>query len=446
MCRSDAVDASQLILPPNRLGQLLSEKRLERGIDLEQLARSSDFTVGELADIEAGHRLLGEELISKVTALYSVETGPVIPQRSRLIVDLDDRRLRVADHEISFDVGSIDHILDRYLSMVYVMRSREPGTAIPLRLRDVAVLAQALSLDEEYIIDRLEAAMRPDSEPIRDLVDRFRRQIWVPGAGVLVGMVSLGSLVMLGDTQASAAEELQLVEPDPEPEPEPEPEPSPIAIVSKQASPTLPEATTAAPTTEETTEAARTTEETTEATPTTEETTDVGVDAPQPEDVDVETMEPADVALTPSELGAEAEELLSFKWQEVLPGWTVEYLGPRSGHRGLAFPYEQRVEIYVRDSDTAASLAVILSHELGHAVDVEYLTDADRFEWMRARGIDSQTWWPYEYLTDFHTGAGDFAEAFAFRTSGDPSTSQAAGPLTEAQLSMVDAILQRAMR
>ena len=147
----------------------------------------------------------------------------------------------------------------------------------------------------------------------------------------------------------------------------------------------------------------------------------------------------------PSELGAEAEMLLPFRWQEILPGWTVEYHGPRSTHRGLAFPYEKRVEIYVRDTDTPSSLAGILSHELGHAVDVEYLTDADRYDWMRVRGIDSLTWWPDEYLTDFHTGAGDFAEAFAYRTVGDPSTSKAAGPLTAEQLSIIDGVLQRAL-
>ena len=54
------------IVPANRLGQLLAEARLRNGADLAELAYRSDgrFTVGELSDLEAGHRLLDERLIA----------------------------------------------------------------------------------------------------------------------------------------------------------------------------------------------------------------------------------------------------------------------------------------------------------------------------------------------------------------------------------------------
>ena len=48
-----------------------------------------------------------------------------------------------------------------------------------------------------------------------------------------------------------------------------------------------------------------------------------------------------------------------------------------------------------------------------HAVDVTLNSPEEREEWQAARGIESVPWWPGDGLTDFSTGAGDFAESFA---------------------------------
>ena len=171
------MNSSPLMIPPNRLGQLLSEKRICSGTDLEALAAESDFTVGELADIEAGHRLLTHETITDVLDLYPVDCGPVLPQRARLVIDLNEHSLRVAEQEIDFDEATNSHILERYLSLVYVLRDIEPGTEIPIRGEDLTVLSEALHLDESVIVEELQRAMRPDVKPVRDLVGWFKEQV-----------------------------------------------------------------------------------------------------------------------------------------------------------------------------------------------------------------------------------------------------------------------------
>ncbi len=80
---------------------------------------------------------------------------------------------------------------------------------------------------------------------------------------------------------------------------------------------------------------------------------------------------------------------------------------------GYTYVDEQRIEIFVRDDMSDALLAHVIAHELGHAVDVTLNTGEDRSSWATARGIEAVQWWPGSGVTDFSTGAGDFAESFA---------------------------------
>ena len=152
------------------------------------------------------------------------------------------------------------------------------------------------------------------------------------------------------------------------------------------------------------------------------------------------------VQVSREELGRQAEELIAFDLERNLPDWEINYLGPKPGHRGLTFPYEQRIDIYVRDTDTAQSLAAIVAHEVGHAVDTHMLTDSDRWDWLHARSIADAPWWPTAYDADFSSGAGDFAEAFAYMTTGNASQSEIGGQLTTKQLSVLQGIVNRAVR
>ena len=111
--------------------------------------------------------------------------------------------------------------------------------------------------------------------------------------------------------------------------------------------------------------------------------------------------------------GAQALAAISYDWRTELPGWTVEFQPERSGFFGLTYTSSKRIVVYVRASQSDAHLAHVVAHELGHAVDVTLNRTADRDRWQAERGF-SATWWPGNGLNDFSTGAGDFAESFAY--------------------------------
>ena len=373
------------IVPAHRLGQLLAEARLSRGRDLEELSRSSSgvFTVGELSDLEAGHRLLDDGLIAAVTSLYEIDCGPIIPQRAELTIDLDRNLLYASGRSMRLDSGERDHIIDRYLALVYVLRNRPPGTSVPLRQEDVAILAASLAERAELVEEQLLLVMDRDGEPVRGLIRWFKNRLWVPGAGALVGAVSVGTLVMVTSDSPILRAETSLPLP-----PEGDEPPRRGTVAGGRSASGTGSVTT---------------------------------------EVDPELQR----------IGAEAEALLPFEWRTSLPEWTVAYRPAHDDFRGLTFPYDRTIELYVRESDTPRSLAGILAHELGHALDVSHFSDADRDRWTDVRGIDDSPWWPTAYAGDFETGAGDFAESFAYWAVGDASSSRLGGPPNDAELAVL---------
>ena len=453
------------VVPANRLGQLLAEARLRQGADLEAFARRSDFTVGELSDLEAGHRSLDDSLVSEITSLYEVDCGPILPHRSELTIDLTDNKMSAAGHAVKLESAAHDHVLDRYLSLVYLLRNGNPGTVVPLRDEDLAILAASLAEREELIAEQLLTAMAKETESVTGLVAWLRRRLWVPGAGAVVGAVSIGTLVMLSSEPGAPPEQLA----------EPEPEPGngngilpvnaaaglilPQGIVSSTPADTdvASSASTSVvevPTTDVTTSIASTasststtsTASTTSTTPTTSTTSSTSTTSTASTTSTTSAASSTSATSTaiegsPEQIGAAAEALLPFDWQQTLPGWEVKYLGPNAGFRGLTYPYDQTIEMFVRPTDTPESLAGILAHELGHAIDVTHLHNGDREDWQDARQINGAPWWPDAYASDFQSGAGDFAEAFAYWALKDPSSSQIAGTPTPAQLAVLEQIL-----
>ena len=81
---------------------------------------------------------------------------------------------------------------------------------------------------------------------------------------------------------------------------------------------------------------------------------------------------------------------------------------------GYTWTQEKRIEIFVRPGDGSDDLARVLAHELGHAVDVTFNSGDDRRRWLRSRQASEVQWWPDSGAPDFDSGAGDFAESFAW--------------------------------
>lgn len=106
---------------------------------------------------------------------------------------------------------------------------------------------------------------------------------------------------------------------------------------------------------------------------------------------------------------------IAFPWRDVLAGWTIEFTGNRRGLRGATFPPQRLIQIYVDPGSSIESLAHVTTHEIGHALDVTFLTDADREAFSAARGRSAGSpWWVADGASDFSSGAGDWAECFAF--------------------------------
>lgn len=124
--------------------------------------------------------------------------------------------------------------------------------------------------------------------------------------------------------------------------------------------------------------------------------------------------------------GQAALAQISYPWQNL--GFTIEFLPPRDGFRGLTYPGEKRIEIFVSPDMSDAFVLHVLAHEIGHAVDLVYNSRDDETTWLQARGVSTHlAWWPNAYAGDFDSPAGDFAECFAAWTVGSSSRAQLAG-------------------
>ena len=116
-------------------------------------------------------------------------------------------------------------------------------------------------------------------------------------------------------------------------------------------------------------------------------------------------------------------------------GYDVVFLAERDGYYGLTRPRHRRVEVYVRPchEQSPSLLQHVVAHELGHAYDAARLTDRDRSEWRRARGISADTpWYGCSGCTDFGTPAGDFAEVYAQWQRRAPSNKSTLGSVPTA--------------
>jgi hypothetical protein len=145
---------------------------------------------------------------------------------------------------------------------------------------------------------------------------------------------------------------------------------------------------------------------------------------------------------TPTAKGAGALMLITYPWQEQLEDWTIEFKPEREGLLGYAFFQDRRVEVYIRPAQSTRDVAAVVAHELGHAIDVSTFSDRDRDRWLQARGIGQISWWPGTNGSDFASGAGDWAEAFATWLMADESLSEVAGAPTPDQLELVAILAQ----
>lgn len=202
--------APTTLVPPRRLSALLRSARKSSGVELIDLVAHSSWSIVELDDIEAGRRPLDSAELEEILRLYGVEPSRLVPERSRLVIDLDEGRIAVDQADMAVlepggvDVHGPDAILARYLALVYRLRGLPVGTALELREVDVDVLATALALDGDEIERRLCRLIDEESVVAADQ-RRLMRQLLVPVVGVVVGATAVGTLILVAEDDSAPA-------------------------------------------------------------------------------------------------------------------------------------------------------------------------------------------------------------------------------------------------
>lgn len=193
----DTISSKLDLIVPDRFGDLLSAARLSSGISLYELSSCSTFSSSELVQYEHGLLELDEISVASLMALYGIEAGEMIPQRSQLIIDLDGRKLEVASRSVKLSrSGSSDDVLTRYLALVYKMRKIDPSVEIPLRTNDLDVLSEAL-LTRRYDVEKQLVNLMNDGTLLKRRSRILNKKLLLPAAGVVVASVSAGSLLLI---------------------------------------------------------------------------------------------------------------------------------------------------------------------------------------------------------------------------------------------------------
>ncbi|MEZ5244429.1 MAG: helix-turn-helix transcriptional regulator [Acidimicrobiales bacterium] len=193
------------LVPPRRLGALLRQARLAAGRELADLASGAGLSVVELDDVEHGRRDLDEPMLAALVDAYGIAGAGLVPERSQLVIDLDEGRIAVNRTDIDVDPSfGPDAILTRYLALVYRLRDLSVGTPLQLRDVDVDVLSVALSLAGDDVDARLRRLMNSGSDVAADQ-RRIRRQLLLPLVGVVIAATGMGTLVLVADRDAPPA-------------------------------------------------------------------------------------------------------------------------------------------------------------------------------------------------------------------------------------------------
>jgi len=201
------------LVPPHRLGELLCEARLKQGLSLDAAAAElgPDWSALTLLEIETGYRSVPDQDLLTLTDMYKIATAELIPSRSHLVLEIDDRIQNRGNLTVHFVDGEDDEreVLTRYLAALYSMRGIEPGALLLLRQPDLLVLSEALGRPAAQIEQDLIALMVLSEEAVRTRGSRIRNRVLIPALGVVVAVTAVGMLLMVSeDSGAVDAEQL----------------------------------------------------------------------------------------------------------------------------------------------------------------------------------------------------------------------------------------------
>jgi len=109
-------------------------------------------------------------------------------------------------------------------------------------------------------------------------------------------------------------------------------------------------------------------------------------------------------------------------------GYRLSFRPARNDLRGQIDPDAHTITVFVSLHDAPHRVAHDIAHELGHAYDARFMSPAQRAHYLAVRLRPTVPWWPgtraADYVagavTDYASGAGDFAEVFALCHAPSP--------------------------
>ena len=112
--------------------------------------------------------------------------------------------------------------------------------------------------------------------------------------------------------------------------------------------------------------------------------------------------------------GEQAATALGFPLSTL--GYRVRFRPEHAGYTGLTDARAHTIDLFIRpcSQQSDASLLFTLAHEVGHAIDATHLRSSRHDDWLQARNRPGAVWFGCGGCADFTTGAGDFAETFAY--------------------------------
>ena len=175
----------------------MHDARVGAGESIDGLVRRCGLAYeGEFfTAVESGSEELDETMVRWLAALYEVKVEHLVPQRARLVIDLNEGSVAMGAHSAYSVDPQPNDVLSKYLALVYELRGLPAGAALKIRDLDLDVLANALTLRPRDVQQRLHTLMRGDSEPIDGARRRLRSRVVVPMAGILVAVTAVGALL-----------------------------------------------------------------------------------------------------------------------------------------------------------------------------------------------------------------------------------------------------------
>jgi transcriptional regulator with XRE-family HTH domain len=188
--------AQELLVPPVRLGRILHDARIDAGDSIDALVSRCGLAYDDtfFDAVESGRAPLDEATVRWLAALYDVKVDQLVPQRARLVIDLEEGSVRIGA-AASLIEPMPDDVLAKYLALVYELRGIRVGAPLKIRELDLDVLSRALTMRSREVRSRLHTLMSGDPEPLEGSRRRLRGRLVVPVAGILVAVTAVGGLL-----------------------------------------------------------------------------------------------------------------------------------------------------------------------------------------------------------------------------------------------------------